>query len=348
MGMLRYRSLALMLVLQLALCLAADPSAPVSGAVKTSILQDWKALAALCIFGGFMLLAVMYAIAEITNNQQLSFLAKDEVYQLVVSLAIFALLAGAEAFMDSGLLPFFSNHAFYGQGYGTFYDFSYGAVAELKERTDSAYTDIFVNMAAFSREGSKSGSCGFEGLYFTIAPCGGYRGAVPAHMMALQALGVGAIQLEGLSLMLSFGAQYAICILLPLGLLLRSFNITRGAGGLLIAAGVGFYFFLPVTLLTFTGLAEEFAASRGIGSVDNMDLPSPSCDSFANNGSNAREVVRSFDSFFSNSFEATIFFVFGEVTLTTVICLAVLFAGINKMSQVFGVPVDVSPLVRLM
>lgn len=68
------------------------------------------------------------------------------------------------------------------------------------------------------------------------------------------------LQLRVQELVLTFARDYAFSFLLPLGVALRAFTFTRGAGGALIAIAVGFYIVLPITYLFQEEITADYCA----------------------------------------------------------------------------------------
>jgi len=64
--------------------------------------------------------------------------------------------------------------------------------------------------------------------------------------------------------MLNFVGQNALLLLLPVGLVLRTFFATRKAGGFLVALAIGMYLFYPALVLVFPNPSESVANATAV------------------------------------------------------------------------------------
>jgi hypothetical protein len=106
---------------------------------------------------------------------------------------------------------------------------------------------------------SVSAFCNLMGAGLTVAGCSAYgvlRGPVG---QLLNAQGLGLIELRAQQLLLSIASNYALTLLLPLGLLLRCLHFSRKAGGTLIALALSIYIVLPISIVLAQSLADGFA-----------------------------------------------------------------------------------------
>ncbi len=106
---------------------------------------------------------------------------------------------------------------------------------------------------------SVSAFCNLMGTGLTVAGCSAYgvlRGPVG---QLLNAQGLGLLELKAQQLLLSIASNYALSLILPLGLLLRCLHFTRKAGGTLIALALSIYIVLPISIVLAQSLADGFA-----------------------------------------------------------------------------------------
>ena len=105
---------------------------------------------------------------------------------------------------------------------------------------------------------SVSGFCNMVGVGLGIAGCSAYgtmRGPVSQLIMAL---GTGLMELEAIQILLGFISNYALTLLLPLGVILRSIHVTRKMGGTIIALSLSLYLVFPAAILISQSLADQF------------------------------------------------------------------------------------------
>ncbi|MCL6089100.1 MAG: hypothetical protein M1530_02960, partial [Candidatus Marsarchaeota archaeon] len=108
---------------------------------------------------------------------------------------------------------------------------------------------------------SVSAFCNLMGAGLTVAGCSAYgvlRGPVG---QLLNAEGLGLLELKAQQLLLGIASNYALSLLLPLGLLLRCLHFSRKAGGTLIAIALSIYLVLPISIVLAQSLADGFAFS---------------------------------------------------------------------------------------
>ena len=113
----------------------------------------------------------------------------------------------------------------------------------------------------------------------------------------VQALGAAAVSVTVQASVLMFVAVSALTLMLPLGLVLRTFYPTRKMGGFLIALTIGLYVVLPMTYLLNAAIAStySFAANQTPLSVLSLNVTGIENNalSYANQGTNSTGIVPS-------------------------------------------------------
>lgn len=111
----------------------------------------------------------------------------------------------------------------------------------------------------------------------------------------VQVLGAAAVSATVQASVLMFIAVSALTVILPLGLVLRSFYPTRKMGSFLIALTIGLYLILPLTYLMNAGIANYYgSASSQPGIVtltSNFENIKNNALSYANHGTNGTGIV---------------------------------------------------------
>ncbi len=112
---------------------------------------------------------------------------------------------------------------------------------------------------------------------------------------AVQVLGAAAVSVTVQASVLMFIAVSALSVLLPLGLILRSFYPSRKTGGFLIALTIGLYLVLPLSYLMNATIAAQYSLVSGQASLFTLSQSfngiSSSILTYANAGANTTGIV---------------------------------------------------------
>ncbi len=92
---------------------------------------------------------------------------------------------------------------------------------------------------------------------------------ITALNYVIEALTASVIAIEVQGLLLKFVAAVAVPVLLPIGILLRTFYFTRRLGGAIMAIAIGLFAVLPLTYVLNAELASTY-----VGSLDNSTVSS--------------------------------------------------------------------------
>jgi len=316
----------------------------------------WMNVAALAVVTSAIILAIVYMLGVGFDVNELKFLAHEEVYQLLATIIMIGVLAGAQAWLDSltpGLgLP----------GGLSFQDGSLSVLSNELANQKNAYDGLYDFSVGLGKQSSKSYYCALEGVGFTANPCNSLRALVSPVSLAFQALSLSITELNSLTTLLNFSKQYAFALLLPLGILLRTFKITRGAGGLFIGLGVALYLFLPMAVLFMNvvldpgnaGYNPHFGSAPTYGyGKDDLTLPSASCDEtkFGTFGGgvsydNLDTATAEFNAL-ETKINVYVYLFLIRGTMTTVVGLLTLYASLRAVSKLAGAEIDLSALARV-
>ena len=304
---------------------------------------EWIASTLFAVITSIIILAILFMFGHGFENQELKITAKEELYQIIVVVIIIASLAGVTGVLDT------ISSGISGQ------DLSFPQLALNYVQQDAqAINGAYEELASFShdvgREGSRSLSCIFMSVSVGTSSCGAYNSLVASMSIIFQGLGIAIAELGSLLFLLQFASSYAFGLLLPFGLFLRVFKLTRGAGAIVIALAVALYIFLPISIFIFHNILGEFESSNPRFS-GNHNLPDVEddfeCDPYD---------VSSLDNFrkaenlmFSSvpSFEYYAYLIVIKATLSIVISLIIMVAGLRYISSLAGADVDVSMLGRI-
>ncbi|MEW6035822.1 MAG: hypothetical protein AB1529_04375 [Candidatus Micrarchaeota archaeon] len=299
--------------------------------------QPWETVAMVAIATSLLLLGVLYMVAIAFSLNDLKFLSTEELYQLIATAFMIALLFSAEAALNemfSSIAP----------------DMQAASLSKI-DASLQTHADVFNLIRGYMIElvpqSTKSMYCGISGAGFSVAPCGSFSALIPPLTLSLQALSLSIAELSSLRTLASFGDTYAFTLLLPIGILLRTFRFTRGAGALFIGLAVSLYLFLPLAVIFMDELT-----STGAPSVASMSLPEPDCDvhDFSTEAGfsygNADEAISNFDTMLG-TVDGFLFIFLVRGTMQTIVSLLAFFAAFRWLSKLAGAEVDVSALMKI-
>ncbi|MBS3067406.1 hypothetical protein J4450_01780 [Candidatus Micrarchaeota archaeon] len=304
--------------------------------------QQWLSTSAIAIVTSVGILALIYAIGIGLNSDDLKFLSSEELYQTLVTIVMISVVLGAENFLNA-----FSASLELGDN---LQDASLGIMTSTIDK----HSSLFNNLKTFSKDLGKEASegmyCSWQGMGFNTAACSSFRSLAPATSLSMQTLSLSVAELGSVHTLLNFGKSYSFTLLLPLGILLRTFRFSRGAGGLFLGLAVSLYLFTPLSVIFMNILIS----SDPVGLAAVPPLPTPSCNVFAYAnalGEFDYENVDTVNSLFADMKSTYLprylyaFLING--TLNTIVILLTFIASLRWVSKLAGADVDISALARL-
>ncbi len=336
----------------------------------------WQATAALAIVTSVSLLALLYMIGMGFGINELQLTAKEEFFQVIAVAIMMVLLVGSD-----GVLNTISNNVAF-SGSGT--NMQDGAMMIINDTTTNV-TNLFNTITSIdhtiANEASKGGSCNIIQVGYSVSACGGYSMLPTPMSMAGSIAGFALGELAAMYKLLEIATQFGLSFLLPLGIILRTFKLTRGAGGFLIALGISMYILLPMGIIFNEMMAVTFISTAGTSSPDAANVaqyapvsgtPSiPSCNpldtgSFMSGlgtpvscgsgggnalsntflgGSNDANAVGTY-CMLRGDIKGYLYVMLIQATLGPVIALLMMIAGIRTLSSIAGAEVDVTAISR--
>lgn len=296
-----------------------------------SFAAGWQEVSAVAIFIAAMLLGLIFAIGYAIESQELKFLARDEMLQLVVTALLAGVFVAILGTLFSGIQAQGVNDA-----------------NETLVIIDGINTKLGAVAMTLGAAGGKSIWCSFSAAGFGVSPCGGFRMLAPAVSAAFQTTAMAIAELSGIIALMNFANTWIFTLFFPIGLFLRTFKYTRGAGSLFISVGVAAYLFLPLAYVTIHDLVKSSAAFVTGNSYGAPELSvGADCDPYDIEGTtNENSAISAFSSLRAG-ISNILFYVLIDATLTTVVSLAVMVASIRYIAHMAGAEVDVQALGRL-
>jgi len=273
--------------------------------------------------------------------------ASDELLHLVATGIV---LIGVSAFaiaMDTEYLPKLAGAA---AGANTQLSLSTQAGTILNNIYNSQ-SAIFSNLQQLNNNlgvtGSKSVYCTFLGAGYTLVSCSTLnmmRGSIVQGLVVSTAA-IADISAE--KLLFKFTQLYAFTVLLPIGLFLHAFKLTRSAGAALISIAVGFYVVYPL-MVVFTEnmlIGQVVGQGKYFGTAPVSVPTGVSCDPMEQNWGQINAVQANISN--PAALEYLLFQGLVRSIFATVLKLMVTLAFIRAFASLLGSEIDVSSLARI-
>ncbi|MFA5076829.1 MAG: hypothetical protein WC488_00155 [Candidatus Micrarchaeia archaeon] len=290
----------------------------------------WQDLSIVAILASVAALGILFAVGYGIESNELKFLAKEELFQVMITAVMVAgFIAVVQPIVQGAHIS---------------------ATADVGATIDKI-TDIngILGKAAMElgKEGSKSIWCSFSAAGFGVSSCSGFRMLGPALSLGFQLTATALAELQGMMFLMDFAETYIFTLFFPLGLFMRTFKYTRGAGGLLMAVGLAFYVVMPITYSYLHGII----ADPSVPVSDPSPINVQSCDHYAIQGTgNENAAIATFQGAIQNRdaiIRPLLYYAIMDATLCVVVSLAVAVISIRYLSSIAGAEVDVHALGRL-
>ena len=299
--------------------------------VPMSFAASWEEMSALAITSAIIALGMIFAVGYALNSSELKMLAQEELVQVgatVFMLAFFALLIST---------------------LGGLHMNSISAVDESLARITAINSDLGGLAMSVGREGSKEVYCSFSAVAFGIRPCMGMSMLQPPIATGFQFTSAAMAELSGIKALMGMVNSWIFAFFFPLGMFLRTFKYSRGAGALLMAFGISAYILLPFTYVAIHSFVKDGALAfigQPYGQYSGVGVAG-ACSAYDvegfNNENNAVSTMYSV----SGISTQVVYYALLDATLSTVVSLTVMLASTRYLLQVFGAEVDVQALGRM-
>ena len=302
-----------------------------SGAVTTGFTNFWASWQALCVFAAFTVFLVSilaYSLGYALNHQKAIIWAREQMREAILAMFIALFVIGFVSFL-CGL-----NLDSLGMGSGNFVDVGFSYLNTMYSRIMEGYLVVIAINSVMSWISTMTIGFAPGSVGPVFAPFAFLGDIANSMVVALIALMTSAIIMLTQMILLKMTASL-FSILFPVGIILRSFGITRGFGGGLMAIAIGFFIFYPLLIVIFYGAVAQDISNSYNGLTDSFQNAGPSPSS---------------PSWFSGMIDYITGFVGGIVMAAIFIPLVmfmVLIGAIKGLSMALGEEVDVSNLTRL-
>ncbi len=313
----------------------------------------WHTYAVAAIFISLGLLAVILMVGIGFDIREMQILAKDEFYQLLILALLMLVLFGTD-----GILNALASNAAFARGQDTLQD---AAVASLND-TLAGLSDYLANDIAdadleIMKQSSQVSACYVIGGGYSVTACGGYSMLSTPLAMAGSLMGYAIAEGAAIKKLILISQEFAFILILPLGIILRTFRFTRGAGGFLIALAISMYILIPGGIVFADMLHEEFeyqvTASDAPAHLSESEIYLEAtagidvieCDAANPWGGAEEDAVTTYNRM-RLELKKYIYIMLVKATIGPVIAILLFISGLRALTALFGAPVDVSILGR--
>lgn len=226
--------------------------------------HTWGPIALLAVMVSFLIVAVAYMIGIGFNLRELNMWAKSEFYQAMASAALVVfLLSITYVMLDEGLAHIIGVHI---NPFRQAYDYLHELIITLEFWFNYNYAWVAPLEAAASLAIYQNA------VGFVVYPLVFLKPLIiePLHFInnyIIQVLLVCYMQLA----LLGFIQRSMFNVFLPLGVILRSFPPTRGAGAFMIAFAIGFFIVFPTVFSFILQMTEEKQELESRLAVDEVE-----------------------------------------------------------------------------
>lgn len=307
---------------------------------------SWQLLTGYAILLSTLILIFMFMIGMAFEIRELQMAAHEEMYQIIMTMLLAAVLVGAQSYMSGLSSQFLGGSQSLQSGATLIIDVT---IVHLK----IFYADTLQSSAVtIGNQGAKSAFCSFMSAGINVVSCGGYRMLGTPISTGYQLMGLVLAELQSMKLLLQLGSQ-AFVLFLPLGIFLRAFKITRGAGALFIALGAALYFFLPLGIVFTDKLLlkpySDYAKAQD-PAADLYSIPAkpdlPDCDEWDSGDGNMLRAVQIYGEI-NPLMKQALSIIFLRGVFLPVVSLLIMVASIRFMTAAGGAEIDVSALSKI-
>lgn len=243
------RLLFLILVLSLSFAQAEEP-------------PQWAVLSVFAAFSALGVLAILYMLGYLVDSAEMRMLAKQELFQVIVTILLIVFFVSFEAYVTAYMGGALAEA--FGAESGSHIDYAMAVLTDNAEEHWGMIKMLTERMTLpFGSMASSSATCSIMGTSLTYPGCIGIQVPFSSLVMATNTLVTAMLVSNSQVALLNLARDFFFPVLLPLGLFLRCFQFTRGAGGLLVGIAAAFYFVFPISVILTEGMHQTVEANVG-------------------------------------------------------------------------------------
>ncbi|MFH0927355.1 MAG: hypothetical protein V1822_02135 [Candidatus Micrarchaeota archaeon] len=310
-----------------------------------SAWTSWSYMIPILGLISLLIVVLLHMIAIAFNIPSLRVWVKGEYMQVIATYVLFGAIF-ALIMLTWGIMGNFVTQAYYGSpelsaqyGQGVVFDPYAFVQAFLKQTMIDCETNIYRGLYAINFFYKIVGSTKTETM--GIEPVGGWYTTVYTSFFEYIMENLNFLLLmHWLQIRLLSVMKYTAPLLIQLGLLLRVFPMSRGTGGLLLAAGLGFFAVYPISLAMLVTLQ-----SPGVSFCTQFTPPAMLDVAQVGEGVDAGTVATAYYSIVSNENEVTSFvekaknfipLFYMQAMFYPLVALIITFTFIRQTGAIFG------------
>ncbi len=317
----------------------------------------WESLAAVAIVTSAIMLGVLYAVGMGFGVNELQLMAKEELFQLIALMIMMVVLVGA-----NGLLNSLSSNQAFG---GSLQDSAKSIITDTKAQVTDVFDLITIYDRQSSIEASKATQCNILGMGYSVSACGGFSMLATPLSMAGGIAGFAIGELAAMDRLIEISKVYALTFLLPFGIVLRTFKVSRGAGGFIIALAISMHLLLPIGVIFNEMMSATFLTDPAAAEYNKPPIATiPECNAadtkpppFAGSNINSENIAtllegsnedRALGAYLGlrTDIRSYLAIMLIKATLGPVIALLLMMVGLRTLTSLAGAEVDVTALSR--
>jgi hypothetical protein len=338
-------------------------------ALMPLVFAAWQSLAGMAIMISIGILAILFMVGMGFQVRELQMMAKEELYQVIAAAFLVILLIGSD-----GILNLISQNAAFTGGQDSLQDNAIASIENTIGILGSYFEGLITIDNWISEQSSKTFRCSIMMVGYTVSGCGGYSMINPPVSMAGSIIGFALGELAAVGNLIELTSNYAMVLLLPAGIILRTLKVTRGAGGLLIAFAISAHIMLPLGIIFVDMMAENFISydddlswvdSSVLNITDYTNSDGEIAESLSsvnddydcepeNTGSlgegpelnNEQRAKRAYDQL-RGDMKKYVFVVLVKATLGPIIAILMFIGSLRALTSLAGAEVDVTGLAKV-
>ena len=307
----------------------------------------WETTAVLALTTSTVLLGLLYMIGFGFGIQELQIMAKEELFQIIATGLLIVAILGSNNLVNSiSTIPAFVSTPAGGPAITNLQASASLIINQSITEVGNVHSTLSAFDASAAAQASRGFTCNVGGVGYSVTGCGGYSMLNVPLSMAGGISGFALGELAVMRKLIDVAHSFALPLLLPFGIILRSFKLTRGGGGLLIAVAISLHILVPMSVVFSNLLATTFIASPF--SEEYRGDPSATigqCSPERTGESNEENVITAYNMLRADMRRyMTIMLI--KATLGPILALLVMATSIRTLSSLMGSEIDISPLAK--
>ncbi|MGC8899643.1 MAG: hypothetical protein ACP5KP_03965 [Candidatus Micrarchaeia archaeon] len=317
--------------------------------------ENWERSSILAMLIAALLITFVYAGGIAFESDGLKLAAKQEAYEWITTLGMFALFLFVVSLIDqfsAGAASYWFPHENLDSiPTPKHINFAINISERLLSEQAILLSQIATISKAISDESTKSFSCSAIYAGFELNPCMGFNAFSNPLNMYGATVGASIATTNSQIFLLKLTPPFVLLIVFPLGIFMRCFAVSRGLGGFLLSLAFGLYFVYPLMIVFMYGVTTNYQAINTLNPIINVDTSNIKCKA-TNIGISpsvdpARDAMDATRTMVYADYSGAVFLVLVKSMFSEGVSLLVLISLIGASSKAFGAEVYAFVLAQL-